>query len=220
MKKTFLKICSIALVLSLVLLSFFTGCTPKEKQNEPVNVVVNNTGANSVSEYNKETANYTLSIDAGDKIHDISDLLFGIFFEDINFAADGGLYAEMVANRSFEFTALAQNDNLYNWNAVNNADIKVTQVSKDCLNENNPSYLIMKNNADDFAGIENKGFLDGMALKKDAKYNLTFYAKTPAEYTGNIQANLAVDGKVVGSATVEKASDKWQKIFCNTYIIS
>lgn len=213
MKKTFLKIMGITLALSLVLLSVFTGCAPKTEpeENEPVNVVVNNTGANSVSDYNKETANYTLNVDAGDKIHDISDLLFGIFFEDINFAADGGLYAEMVANRSFEFTALAAGDNLYNWNAVNNAEIKVTQVSKDCLNENNPSYLIMKNSADDFAGIENKGFLDGMAIAKDAKYNLTFYAKTPTNYTGNIQANLAVDGKVVGSATIEKISDKWQK---------
>ena len=38
-------------------------------------------------------ADYTLSIDAGNEIHDISDLLYGIFFEDINFAADGGLYA-------------------------------------------------------------------------------------------------------------------------------
>ena len=174
MKKTFLKVMGITLALSLMLLSVFTGCAPKEKEpeeNVPVNVVVNNTGANSVSNYNKETANYTLSIDAADEIHDISDLLFGIFFEDINFAADGGLYAEMVANRSFEFTALAQNDNLYNWNVVNNADIKVTQVSKDCLNENNPSYLIMKNSADSFAGIENKGFLDGMALTKDATYN-------------------------------------------------
>ena len=145
MKKTFLKVMGIALALTLVLLSVFTGCTPKDEQKEnvPVNVVVNNAGANSVSDYNKETANYTLNIDAGDKIHDISDLLFGIFFEDINFAADGGLYAEMVANRSFEFTALAAGDNLYNWNVVNNADIKVTQISKDCLNENNPSYLNM-----------------------------------------------------------------------------
>lgn len=213
MKKSFLKVMGITLALTLVLLSVFTGCTPKDEleENVPVNVVVNNTGANSVSNYNKETANYTLNIDAGNKIHDISDLLFGIFFEDINFAADGGLYAEMVANRSFEFTALAQNDNLYNWNVVNNADIKVTQVSKDCLNENNPSYLIMKNSADSFAGIENKGFLDGMALTKDATYNLTFYAKTPADYKGNIQANLAVDGKVVGSATVEKVGNEWQK---------
>ena len=212
MKKKILNYSKILIAIVLVL-TMFASCTPKTPDNSGGNsneIVVDNTNANVVSPYNKEGA-YTLNIDAGDEIHDISDLLFGIFFEDINFAADGGLYAEMVANRSFEFTALAQNDNLYNWNAVNNADIKITQVSKDCLNENNPSYLIMKNNADDFAGIENKGFLDGMALTKDATYNLTFYAKTPADYKGNIQANLAVDGKVVGSATVEKVGNEWQK---------
>lgn len=211
MKNSFLKVMGITLALVLVLLSVFTGCAPKEKLQEETPVVVNNEGANSVSKYNKELANYTLNVDAGDKIYDISDLLFGIFFEDINFAADGGLYAEMVANRSFEFTTLAQGDNLYNWNAVNNADIKVTQISKDCLNENNPSYLKIANNSDDFAGIENKGFLDGMAIAKDAKYNLTFYAKAPENYGGNIQANLAVDGKVVGTATIEKVTDGWNK---------
>ncbi len=215
MKNTFLKVTGITLALVLVLLSVFTGCAPKEEpKDEPQEatpVVVNNEGANSVSAYNKASANYTLDVDAGDKIYDISDLLFGIFFEDINFAADGGLYAEMVANRSFEFTALAQGDNLYNWNSVNNADIKVTQISKDCLNENNPSYLIIKNEADDFAGIENKGFLDGMAIAKDAEYNLSFYAKAPESYEGNIQANLAVDGKVVGTAVIEKVTDGWNK---------
>ena len=52
--------------------------------------------ANTVTAYDKDAADYTLMIDVEDEIHDISDLLFGIFFGDINFAADGGLYAEMV----------------------------------------------------------------------------------------------------------------------------
>ena len=47
---------------------------------------------NTVTAYDKNNADYTLSIDAGGKVHDISELLYGIFFEDINFAADGGLY--------------------------------------------------------------------------------------------------------------------------------
>ena len=212
MKKSFLKIIGITLALTIVLLAVFTGCTKDEpKTDESEEIIVNNEGANSVGAYDMDNANYSLSIDASDEIHDISDLLFGIFFEDINFAADGGLYAEMVANRSFEFTALAAGDNLYNWNAVNGAEIKVTQISKDCLNENNPSYLIINNTSDSPAGIENKGFLDGMAVKKDAKYNLTFYAKAPSGYSGSVVANLAVNGQVVGSATIEKITDGWQK---------
>ena len=74
--------------------------------------------ANTVTSYSEANADYTLGIDAGDEIHHISDLLFGVFFEDINFAADGGLYAEMVLNRSFEFTEIAAGDALHGWNTV------------------------------------------------------------------------------------------------------
>lgn len=51
--------------------------------------------AGKVSGYNSEQSNYLLNINASEKVHDISDILYGIFIEDINFAADGGLYAEM-----------------------------------------------------------------------------------------------------------------------------
>ena len=53
---------------------------------------------NSISAYYTENADYTLTVDAADEVHEISDMLYGIFFEDINFAADGGLYAEKVIN--------------------------------------------------------------------------------------------------------------------------
>ena len=45
----------------------------------------------------------TLEVDASQSIAKIQPTMYGIFFEDINFAADGGLYAEMIKNRSFEF---------------------------------------------------------------------------------------------------------------------
>ncbi len=213
MKKSFSKSFKVVLAVAMAILMVLTGCAPSDTPDEPVNneIVVNNTGANAVGAYDAEKASYTLSVDAGDEIYDISELLFGVFFEDINFAADGGLYAEMVSNRSFEFTALADGDNLYRWNAVNGADIRVTQISKDYLNENNKSYLVMSNQSDGKAGIENTGFLDGMALTKDAVYNLSFYAKAPESYEGSVQANLAVNGKAVGSATVTGITDKWQK---------
>lgn len=212
MKKSVSKALKSAFAIAMALLMVLTGCAPSEPvENEPQEIVVNNTGANEVGAYDAEKANYTLAVDAGDEIHDISELLFGIFFEDINFAADGGLYAEMVSNRSFEFTALAQGDNLYRWNAVNGADIKVTQIAEDYLNENNKSYLVMSNATDNKAGIENTGFLDGMAVEKDAVYNLSFYAKAPEKYEGSVQANLAVNGETVGMATVTGITDKWQK---------
>ncbi len=173
-------------------------------------IVVDNTGANTVSPYSTDGA-YLLNVDAGNEIHDISDLLFGAFFEDINFAADGGLYAEMVVNRSFEYTALAQDDELYRWSDVNGAKLKVDYLPNHSLNENNPHYLILNNETEGVAGVENKGFLDGMSIEKDAQYNVSFYAKSKKGYTGNFYVNLAVDGNVVTSSTVPAVSDEWTK---------
>ena len=94
---------------------------------------------NSVTPYSTEDADYILNINAADRVHDISDLLFGIFLEDINFAADGGLYAEKIVNRSFEFTELAAGDQLYGWSTVNGAQTEVKINAEDCINENNPN---------------------------------------------------------------------------------
>lgn len=199
------------IVLSIVLVvTLLASCTPKSPDapdTQPQEIVLDNTNANVVSSYNTDGA-YTLNIDAGDEIHDISDLLFGVFFEDINFAADGGLYAEMVANRSFEFTALAQDDALYRWNSVNNAEISVKSDKKHSLNENNPNYLVIKGNGEK-SGIENRGFLDGMSIVEGKTYNASLYAK--GEYNGKVYVNLAVDGKVVATDYIDNISSKWQK---------
>ena len=213
MKKNALKVLKISLSVALIV-SMFASCTPKAPEyadNTPERIVVDNTNANVVSEYDSRGA-YTLNIDAGDEIHDISDLLFGAFFEDINFSADGGLYAEMVANRSFEFTALAQDDALYRWNSVNNAELKVKDNGKDeALNSNNPSFLVITNNEKNSAGIENRGFLDGMSIRKNEGYKVSFYAKSNDKYSGEIIVNLAVDGKAVATKTFSGVTNNWQK---------
>ncbi len=177
---------------------------------EDYEIVIDNTGKNTVSEYDTNGA-YLLNVDAEDEIHDISDLLFGAFFEDINFAADGGLYAEMVVNRSFEYDYHAEGDELYRWTAVNGANLKVDYLPNHSLNENNPHYLILKNNTEGTAGVENSGFLDGMSIESGESYNMSFYAKSKAGYTGNFYVNLAVNGTVVASATVPATSNDWTK---------
>ena len=133
---------------------------------------------NTVTAYNsaETVADYILNIDPTDEIHDISDLLYGVFFEDINFAADGGLYAEMVVNRSFEYTDIAADDAFHGYSRV--GDIETEIIRNDgCLNENNPTYLVMTNTSDALSGIANRGFLDGMAITKDAEYDFSIYAK-------------------------------------------
>lgn len=167
---------------------------------------------NSVTAYSTENADYALNIDAGDEIHDISDLLFGIFFEDINFAADGGLYAEMVANRSFEFTELAAGDALYGWSAVNGAGVEVKVDDKaNALNENNTNYLVLTNNSESPAGVANRGFLDGISVESGKKYNFSVYAKGADGYVGKLYVRLAVGDKVVAQTEIENISGEWAK---------
>ncbi len=178
------------------------GTTPPEKDRPD---------ANTVTAYSTEDADYSLNIDAGDEIHDISDLLFGIFFEDINFAADGGLYAEMVANRSFEYTELAVNDSLYAWSAVNDTDMRVTNDKSTSLNENNPSYLVLTNENETPSGIANRGFLDGMSVKENAKYDFSVYAKGLDGYAGKLYVRLCIGEKTVGESIIEGISAEWAK---------
>ena len=167
---------------------------------------------NTVTAYNSadNVADYILNIDPTDEIHDISDLLYGIFFEDINFAADGGLYAEMVVNRSFEYSAIAADDELHGYSRVGSAELEIIKNSGS-LNENNPNYLVISNKSDNLAGISNRGFLDGMAIEKDAKYNFSIYAKAIENYSGKITVRLISDGNIAGEAVIDAVANDWTK---------
>ncbi len=168
--------------------------------------------ANTVSDYNSDTADYSLFIEADKEIHDISDLLFGIFFEDINFAADGGLYAEKVVNRSFEFTDCAVNDNLYGWKTVGDATVSVIEEdAENYLNINNTSYAVINNNTIQFSGIANIGFLDGMTAEKDKEYLFSVYAKGIDGYSGPVKIEIRAGEKTIASAEINSLNDNWGK---------
>lgn len=170
--------------------------------------------ANTVAKYDASQADCFLDIDTETEIHDISDLLFGIFLEDINFAADGGLYAEKVVNRSFEFTEIAQNDELYGWQSVNGAQCTVIKNDeKQYLNENNVNFLLLKNTSDSAAGIENVGFLDGMSVEENEVYNISFYAKADLGKQADITLALTQNGEVLAQTVVsaDKLTDTWTK---------
>ncbi|MBQ8015690.1 MAG: carbohydrate binding domain-containing protein, partial [Clostridia bacterium] len=184
----------------------FTGGIFAEKEPE-----INRPDANAVTAYSQSDADYSLSVDVEDEIHDISDLLFGIFFEDINFAADGGLYAEMVVNRSFEFTEIAAGDALYGWNTVGSASATVKTNADDSLNDNNKNYLVLSNSSSAPAGIANTGFLDGMAIKENAKYNFSVYAKGLDSYAGEITVSLVSGEETVAEGKINAITNTWQK---------
>lgn len=99
----------------------------------------------------------------------IQPTMYGIFFEDINFGADGGLYAEMVENRSFEFP-----QRLMGWNTFGNVSVSDVKPAFD----RNPHYVVLENAGHDqkFTGLENRGFF-GMGLKKGMNYDFSVFAR-------------------------------------------
>ena len=167
---------------------------------------------NTITAYDKSQSDYTLSIDAANRIHGISELLYGIFFEDINFAADGGVYAEKVINRSFEYGELATDDELHGWSQVGTADYSVTVGdAENGLNANNTNYLVISNTSGAPAGVQNKGFLEGMAIEKDVTYDFSVYAKAPDGYKGKVTVRLVAGNETAGEATFGGLTADWAK---------
>lgn len=166
----------------------------------------------AISTYDTAQSHYTLSVDASAPVHEISDLLYGIFIEDINFAADGGLYAELVQNRSFEFTNLAAGNEKHAWKDV--GEISATVVKDDpegCLNANNPNYMVLQNTSQNPAGIANTGFLDGMAVREGAEYLFSIYARGLDGYTGAIHVKLLFGAELIAEGTIDAITPEWTK---------
>ena len=182
--------------------AFFTACGAHTAAPEPVRP-----DANAVSAFSAGDADFVLTADAGEEVHDISDLLFGVFFEDINFAADGGLYAEMVANRSFEFTSLAKDDGLYHYAPVNGAGLSV--LEGEGLNVNNPHVLSIRNDKDAPAGVENVGFMEGMAIEAGKTYRVSVYLRS--ETLENATLRLVAGDSVVDEVEVTGVANEWNK---------
>ncbi|HWK05028.1 MAG TPA: beta-L-arabinofuranosidase domain-containing protein [Puia sp.] len=144
----------------------------------------------------------------------ISPDLFGIFFEDLNYAADGGLYAELVQNRSFEYT----NAEVNNWNALTSWELvargggkgTIAVDSADPLHFNNPHYAVLNvESGGAGVGLMNSGF-DGIVLKAGEKYNLSLFARQTAGQAAPLVVVLESKiGIVYGKATLSKLTKNW-----------
>src|SRR6266700_6650606 len=105
----------------------------------------------------------------------VPSTLFGLFFEDINFGADGGLYPERVKNRSFEFT-----DPLMGWRQIDRGGSrgKLTVLDQDPINDNNSHYLRLEvEEAGKGFGVMNEGFR-GIGVQQGADYTFSVYARS------------------------------------------
>lgn len=124
---------------------------------------------------------YLLSIDNNQQ-HEISDMLYGLFLEDINFTVDGGIYGEMIKNRSFEYGSMASAGYKHGWSVLGDLDFQVVDgsLNQTYLNSNNPSYARITNTTDVEASISNSGFLDGMAINNDLTYDFSVFLRNPS----------------------------------------
>lgn len=160
----------------------------------------------------------------------ISTNLIGVFFEDINYAADGGLYAELVQNRSFEYQPTARPDwtALTAWETVRRRGADGTVLVADAfpVHPNNPHYVVLETRAPgDGFGLCNRGF-DGISVQAGKVYDFSLFGRQL--FTGNRWGNSGVlegpaefevrleapDGSVLASATVAVTGREWRKFHC------
>lgn len=154
-------------------------------------------------------AQMQIDIDAAQQGIKISPMENGIFFEDINHAADGGLYAELIRNRSFE----DNQDKAEFWSASEN--VKLALMSgKGLLNDVQKHALkvnLLKTNGKDASYlVTNDGFW-GINLVKGRTYRLTFWAKCDGTYKGNIGAGFVAEGQKYSTPVKATLTKKWQK---------
>ncbi|MDE7419276.1 MAG: carbohydrate binding domain-containing protein [Muribaculaceae bacterium] len=137
----------------------------------------------------------------------IQPTMYGIFFEDINFGADGGLYAELVKNRSFEFP-----QTFMGWNTFGNV-----QVKDDGPFERNPHYVRLGDpgHAHKHTGLENEGFF-GIGVEKDKEYRFSVWARTVDGEKAKIRVEITEPATMgehqdIAKQDVEISGKEWKK---------
>ncbi len=167
-----------------------------------------------VSEVDEGTS--TLSIDGDGTGASISDDMFGIFYEDINYAADGGLYAELVRNRSFEFNTSDNGsfNGLTAWQVLNRSGAGTTGTVVDDatrLNAMNRNHLRLTAAAAG-DGVRNIGYNNGFAVKAGATYEGYLWARSTTAQALTVRLENAAGDAAVATTTVAlDGSDTWKK---------
>lgn len=134
----------------------------------------------------------------------IKSTMYGLFFEDINFAADGGLYGELVKNRSFDFP-----QQYMGWYTFGNVEL----TTKDAPFEKNPHYVILRDagHREKSTGLENEGFR-GMGLKENESYRFSVWAKNDNAEDQVIRVEL-LDPRynIIGKEKITIKKSDWGK---------
>ena len=149
----------------------------------------------------KQPITATLTVTNQEKT--ISDKLIGIFFEDISYAADGGLYAELVQNRDFEYSKKDRRE----WSATtawhSNGPIEI--ATEHPLSSQNPHYALLGTDT-----LWNEGW-DGIAIEAGKKYDFSMYMYAGGQKQTFVIQLVGADGTVLTSSKVKTGATDWQK---------
>lgn len=143
--------------------------------------------------------------------------LFGIFFEDLNHAADGGLYAEMVQNRSFAYAPVDRPEYhaLWAWEKLERGGSQVEYHTQfhDTRHPNNPNYMVLEVvRSGQGGGVRNIGYDPGMSIQEGEIYRFRMYAKRLSSFDAPLEVRLETkDGKCLAASMVHVACGDWTK---------
>lgn len=148
-----------------------------------------------------------LTINTGKKGAEIPSTMYGLFFEDINYGADGGLYAEKIKNRSFEFA-----DPLSGWDVAGKYEIL-----SDGPFARNPRYirLLSAGHPHKHTALVNNGFF-GVSVEKDSLYDFSVFARVPDGENAKIRVELidpayGGENQALASKTIDVYGSDWKK---------
>ena len=149
-----------------------------------------------------------------DQAKKISDKLIGIFFEDINYSADGGLYAELVQNRDFEYND-GDGGREPNWTATNSWTLSgegtaFTIATDEPVHPNQAHYAVLDVTTPG-AALVNDGF-DGIVVRKGETYDVSLFARQLTGTGGKLRVQLKAGDNVIGETTLKAPSSKWAKV--------
>jgi alpha-L-arabinofuranosidase len=153
-----------------------------------------------------------ITVEADKPGHEVSPILFGIFFEDINLSSDGGIYPEQVRNRSFE-----DSDSLQNWKFVSsdgksnasicNADVQARPPISPLNAFNRKSLLIRANGS---FKLENYGFW-GMNIVKGNGYSFKLAARSSEDFSAPLNVKLVSStGETLASGEIKIIDTRWK----------
>ena len=155
---------------------------------------------------------YTMTVDTQNPLHEMSPTMYGLFFEDLSLAGDGGLYAELLRNTCFH----DDENTIPYWNLYTSdgAEGSMSLDKENNLNDVQFQHLKLDITTlpdNGYVGIRNEGY-NGMKLEEGSEYELTFFARTD-DFNGSISAKfLSVTGETISEAVkVDSITSEWKQ---------